>query len=167
MKAMVVYDSAYGNTAQIARAIRDGINSSLESGGSTVLYKVGEITSSELCGVDILVVGSPTQGFRATSPTRDLIKRIPKNCLEGTCVAGFDTRIVDEQVKSNKVFSKMADVFGYAAEPISENLEKKGGKVVMQPAGYYVEGTEGPLSEGELERAEEWGRQIVLSISNR
>lgn len=52
-------------------------------------------------------------------------------------------------------------LFGYAARPIADRLIKKGGELAMPPEGFYVEDTEGPLKEGELERATEWVRQIV------
>ena len=164
MKAMVIFDSEFGNTAKIAKAIHDGISRELKAEVS--LHQVEEIHAEQIENIDILVVGSPTQGFRATSPTRNLIKSIPRNGLSGKNVAGFDTRASKEMVESNKVFSKMAAVFGYAAEPIAENLVKKGGMEVIEPAGFFVEDTEGPLSEGELERAEEWGRQIAILSNN-
>jgi hypothetical protein len=58
--------------------------------------------------------------------------------------------------------SKLVNVFGYAAKPISDRLEKKGGELVVSPEGFYVDGTEGPLTEGELERAADWARQILV-----
>ena len=94
---------------------------------------------------------------------RDFLKRIPRNALKGGKVAGFDTRISEEGIKANRIFSKMADLFGFAAEPISTKLERLSGEVVMPPEGFTVEGTEGPLTEGELERAKAWGRQLALT----
>ena len=55
-------------------------------------------------------------------------------------------------------------LFGYAAEPIAARLEKKGGELAVPPEPFYVGGTEGPLLEGELERAEDWARQIAASL---
>jgi hypothetical protein len=57
--------------------------------------------------------------------------------------------------------SNLVNVFGYAAKPISDRLEKKGGELAVPPEGFYVDGTEGPLTEGELERAADWARQIL------
>jgi hypothetical protein len=51
--------------------------------------------------------------------------------------------------------------FGYAAKPIARSLTKKGGELHLPPEGFYVQGMEGPLVEGELERAEDWARQIL------
>ena len=55
-------------------------------------------------------------------------------------------------------------LFGYAAKPIADRLQKRGGVLVVPPEGFYVEGTEGPLQEGELERASEWARRIVAQV---
>jgi flavodoxin I len=58
----------------------------------------------------------------------------------------------------------MAHMFGYAAEPIAASLVKHGGTQILPPAGFFVMDTEGPLREGELERAAAWGREIVTSV---
>ena len=55
----------------------------------------------------------------------------------------------------------MAGRFGYAAKPIADRLQKKGGDLAVPPEGFIVLGAEGPLKEGELERAAEWGRRVV------
>jgi hypothetical protein len=55
----------------------------------------------------------------------------------------------------------MVKLFGYAAIPIANRLRKKGGELALPPEGFIVEGTEGPLRRGELERAADWARQLV------
>ena len=52
---------------------------------------------------------------------------------------------------------------GYAAEPIAKGLKRKGGDQRLPPEGFYVADTEGPLKEGELERAAEWAQRVVAS----
>ena len=61
------------------------------------------------------------------------------------------------------MFGKILDRFGYAAPKIASSLVKAGGQVVTPPEGFIVKGTEGPLEEGELERATAWGRQIAAN----
>jgi len=51
-------------------------------------------------------------------------------------------------------------LFGYAAKSIAGTLKKKAGELVVPPEGFFVGGTEGPLKEGELERAADWAKQI-------
>jgi flavodoxin I len=148
MKTLVVYDSLYGNTEKIAQAIGEAIT------GEVRVVRVGEVDVSELKALDLVFVGAPTHGGRASEPTREFLDRIQAPALEGTNVAAFDTRHT----------SKVTVLFGYAAGRIAKSLEKKGGTLIGSPGGFFVKGTEGPLKEGELERAAGWAKQIVESV---
>ncbi len=52
-------------------------------------------------------------------------------------------------------------VFGYAAGRITNSLKSKGGHLAAEPEGFIVEDSEGPLKQGELERAAIWAKGIV------
>ncbi|MCW3979764.1 MAG: flavodoxin family protein [Candidatus Bathyarchaeota archaeon] len=160
VKALVVYDSVFGNTEQVAKAIGGALS---PLGGVEVL-KVDNVKPAQLTGLDLLVVGSPTRAFRPTAATSNLLKGIPNNGLRGVKVAAFDTRIATADVNSG-VLNVMVKIFGYAAKPISDRLVKKGGELVIPPEGFYVADSEGPLKEGELERAVEWAKQIMETLA--
>jgi flavodoxin len=147
MKALIVYDSVYGNTEKIARAVADAIAPS----GEVKVVQAGEANPPELESTDLLIVGSPTHGGRPTPPVQDFLNKVPK--LQGINVAAFDTRSQ----------AKLAKVFGNAAGRIARNLEKKGGNLIASPEGFLVTGTKGPLKEGELERATGWAKGILES----
>ena len=147
MKTLIVYDSVHGNTEKIARAIGDAITGEVE------VLRVGEVNPSELKTYDLLIVGAPTHGGRPTPPVRDWLDKVPALAFEGINVAAFDTRISVKWVR----------IFGYAAPRIAGKLKKKGGTLMGPPEGFFVEGTEGPLTEGELERAAGWAKEIVKS----
>jgi flavodoxin I len=149
MKTLIVYDSLYGNTEKIAQAIGDAI------GGEVRVLPVAEAEPSELGTVDLLFVGSPTHGGRASPPMREFLDKVEARGLEGVKVAAFDTRLTN----------KWAGIFGFAAGRIAKSLRKKGGTLVLSPEAFYVEGTEGPLKEGELERAAAWARGIVQNAT--
>lgn len=87
MKALVVYDSVYGNTEKVARAIAGAI-----AGEVTVLH-AGEVNPSEIESVDLLVVGAPTQGGRATMAINEFLGKVSETAVKGTKVATFDTRL--------------------------------------------------------------------------
>jgi flavodoxin len=159
MKALVAYDSAYGNTEQVAQAI----GAALGSQGDVAVVRVGDVQPAQLEGLSLLVVGSPTQKFSPTGPTNNLIKRIPRSGLQGVKVAAFDTRFPPSELDRIRILAFFVRLFGYAAEPIAEKLEKKGGELAIPPEGFYVSGTEGPLLEGELERAADWANQILAA----
>ena len=149
MRALIVYDSVYGNTEKIAKAIAEAITPSNE----VKVLRVGDANPSELASVNLLIVGSPTHAGRPVSAVQDFLKKIPELSLKGISVAAFDTRIS----------KKIVGVFGYAAGRIAGNLKKKGGTLVASPVGFFVTASKGPLKEGELERAAGWAKGILKS----
>ena len=162
MRIMVIYDSLYGNTAKIAQAISNEFSDIHGAEEDVQLHTISEIEPGLLVGLDLLIVGSPTHKFRPSPTTSAFLKSLSKNALKGTKVAAFDTRFTEEEIDSTGwFFSAMVGVFGFAAEPIANRLQKKGGELAIPAEGFYVDGFEGPLSEGELERAAEWARQIL------
>ena len=156
MKALIVYDSVFGNTEKIAKAIGD----SLADLQSTEVVKVSEAKLEQLQGTDLLIVGSPTRAFKPTKAIVDFLIQIPSNGLKGIDVAAFDTRVNTGDVNS-RILNGFVKIFGYAAKPIADKLQKKGGNLVIPPEGFFVKDNEGPLKEGELERAAKWAKQVM------
>ena len=145
MKILVVYDSMYGNTEKIARAIGESISK------DTKVLAAKEAVPADLEGIDLLIAGAPTQGGRPTTPMRDFLNKLQKQTISGKSVAAFDTRIS----------AKWVGIFGYAAGRIGRALKKLGGNLVVNPEPFFVQGTEGPLKEGEEERAAVWARKVA------
>ncbi len=138
MITLVIYESMYGNTEKIAQAIGEATSAQVRLSG--------EVKPSDLTGFDLVFIGSPTHGGWFTEGIRDLLKASPD--LEGVRVAVFDTRT-------------KKSIFGFAAPRIARSLEKNGGKLAAPPEGYIVLGIQGPLLDGELERAAKWGKDIA------
>ena len=159
LKAFVVYDSEFGNTEIVARAIGEVLGSE----GEVEVRRVGDVQPEEFMGLDVLVVGSPTQQFNPTKATSTFLKGIPKNGLSGTRVAAFDTRLTVEEIEKTAILAIFVRIFGYAAKPIGDALKKKGGELAIPPEGFLVQGMKGPLVECELERAEAWAREIITT----
>ena len=159
MKAMVVYDSFFGNTEKIAQAI----GGALGSQGDVELLRVADVKPEQLTGLDFLIVGSPTRQFSPSPATKNLLKSIPKNSLKGVRVAAFDTHFPMSEIEKTPILLFFVRIFGYTAEPISKRLVKKGGELTINPEGFFVNGVEGPLTEGELERAGDWGKKIAAA----
>jgi flavodoxin I len=152
MKAIIIYDSLYGNTEQIAHAIGDGLT------GEVNVVRVDDAHASELKSFDLLMVGSPVHGGRATPKIDAFVKQLPAHALEGKRVAAFDTRFEsEEQGIGLRILMR---VIRYAAERIAKALAKKGGRLVAEPEGFIVEQKEGPLKQGELERASNWAKAM-------
>jgi len=138
MKTLVVYDSTYGHTEQIAHAIGHAIDGRV--------LQVDDVKPADLRGFDLVIVGSPTHGGFQTEGINELVKT--SSAFEGIPVAAFDTRT-------------KRTIFGYAAPKIAKNLEKNGGALVAPPEGFFVLGKKGPLKDGELARATEWANGLV------
>jgi flavodoxin len=152
MKTPVVYDSFFGNTEKIAKTIG-------EAAGAEVI-KINDMSAEKLKGTELLFTGSPTRGFKPTPAIADWIKELPAGSLKGVKTAGFDTRTSLGDVKSGFLRSMMKR-FGYASKPISEGLVKKGGSPASEPEGFYVTDSEGPLKDGETERAKAWAETVI------
>ena len=157
MSILIIYDSVFGNTEKIAQAI--GAALSLQEDVETL--RVSAVKPEQLAGLKLLIAGSPTRQFRPTTAMTSFLKGIPGNGLKGVKVATFDTRITQSKIEATPVLAFFVRIFGYAAKPMAKILQKKGGELVGLPEGFFVEGTEGPLKEGELERAADWARQII------
>ena len=149
MKALIVYDSVYGNTEKIAKAIAGALTPS----GEVKVLRAGEVNPSELKSVDLLIVGSPTQGGKPTRAIQDFLNKLPESAIKGMNVAAFDTRFS----------TKLVAIFGYAAGKIAGSLKTKGGTLILPPEAFFVKSKEGPLKEGELERAAGWAKRILES----
>ena len=160
MKALILYDSVYGNTEKIALAIGNALGSQ----DDVHVVKVSDAKPDQFAGLDLLIVGAPTQRFRTTAVMSDFLKTIPANRIKDVKVSAFDTRLSLDEINKTPILAFFVRMFGvnaYAARPIANRLKKKGGKVVGSPEGFFVAGMEGPLVEGELERAVNWARQLT------
>ena len=122
--------------------------------------RVTDLDPKHVKGIDFLVIGSPTRAFHATKNTKNFLKGIAKKEYAQMKVIAFDTRISMEDVDS-KILNRMVKTFGYAAEPMGMMMEKRGAKLLVNPIGFYVIDTEGPLKEGEKERAALWAKEAI------
>jgi flavodoxin I len=151
MNTLIVYDSFFGNTEKIAQAI----GNALAPTHTVQVVRVSELQPGQLRGVQQLIVGSPTRAFRPSPAIQAFLKGLSRQDLRDMQVAAFDTRVDITKVNS-RLLTVFVNLFGYAAQPIARGLQKKGGKLVGTPEGFFVKDKEGPLEEGELERAAGW-----------
>lgn len=154
MKIVIVYDSQFGNTEKIAHAIRDGIG----PGHIVNVVRATAASQQDLHGADLLFVGSPTHGGRSTEPVRLFIDLLPADALRGIRAAAFDTGMRAED--QGFVVKRVVKFFGYASARIAPALQAKGAGETRKET-FAVTGREGPLLEGELERAQAWGRAVA------
>lgn len=143
MNTLVIYDSNFGNTKIIAESIAKGI------GEGTKVIPVSDYKDGDLNVVDLLVLGSPILAWRPSEKTNKFLSALKE--LNGLKFTTFDTRI--------KIF-----IHGDAANKMAKVLKSLGGNMITDPEYFYVNDKEGPLLEGEVERAFEWGKEIVKKV---
>ncbi len=158
MKVLIIYDSVFGNTEQIARAMGNALGTKEH----VETLQVDEVKIEKIQGLDVLIVGSPTRRFRPTEAITKFLRMLPKSNLKGVKVAAFDTRLSLSTIESS-VLRFIVKTGGYAAKSIAKKLKRSGGNLVVPPEGFLVTGEEGPLKDGELERAADWAMQITAT----
>jgi flavodoxin len=159
MKAFLVYDTRFGNTEAIARAIGEAL------GSDTAVVRVTDADGVNLESVDLFIVGSPTQGARHTLPVQNYLDSIPEGVLNNVGVATFDTRYSTKSGGlGTRIIARMAKGFGFAAPRIADILKEKGGNLLAEPEGFIVNGTKGPLKDGELERTAKWAEKLAEEV---
>ena len=151
MNILIIYDSVFGNTSHIAEAIAE----TLKGHCHVQLTAVDEADRFDLKTMDVLIVGCPTQRHGLTSGIRAYLDKIPRGTLEGLMAAAFDTR-----------YRMSVWISGSAAWSIGRHLQRCGASLVLPPESFFVVGREGPLEEGERERAEQWAKLILERLES-
>lgn len=179
MNVVVVFESLFGNTHEVAEAIADGAQTA-DPTAEVACVRVSEADPEVAKTADLLVVGGPTHMHGMTSGlsrkmgltaeekkdeeerheiepgaegpgVRDWFADLPR-AVKGSKAAAFDTR----------ADARMA---GGAAHGIARRLRRHGYDLVAEPEGFIIEGTEGPLRAGEPDRARAWGANLVQQIA--
>ncbi len=150
-KAVVVYESKYGNTKTVAEAIAEGLR---EGGvGDVHVLHVGAATPSELAAYDAIILGSPNHVGGATRTIKKLISSL--GALSGKLIAVFDTYMgkdVDKAV--NKMLTQL-------------NEKAPGLEVITPGLSVLVTGMKGPIADGELERSKAFGGTLAARLGNQ
>ena len=148
MKGIVVYHSKYGNCKQVAEAILAGLK---EGGADVTLAEVGSLEGLPE-DLDFLVMGSPTRAGSASGPIRKFVKKA--SWTAGLKFAAFGTGLAKGVAKGDKI----------SAEDISESLKVFGLAEVVPPFRAGVGGWKGPLVEGALDKAREFGKAVAGAL---
>jgi hypothetical protein len=169
MRSLVVYESMFGNTKVIAEAIAEG----LLTHSAVDIEEVGDASTSPPPDMDLLVVGGPTHAFgMSRSSTRQSAGEQAEHGIissriglrewiddlsssgGGMAVATFDTRIARPRMP------------GSAARRAEKRLVGLGYRAATRPKSFWVQGTSGPLVEGEVERATRWAEDLAARLSS-
>jgi len=156
MRILVLYDTSFGNTESVARAIA----TALAPRGSVEIHAVADAPSLDRATVDLLLVGGPTQRHGASEALGAWFQGLPRDALKDVPAATFDTRYRIAKLVS-----------GSAAEAANRWLRRAGCRLIAPPESFFIERDAPPdgekrrhqlehLEAGELERAAEWARGL-------
>jgi hypothetical protein len=168
MRALIVYESMFGNTRDVAKAIAEGLAEYV----ATDVVEVGDAPTEPSADVDLLVVGGPTHVLglarpktRADAATktdaplvsrgdglREWLAALPQTG-QPRRAAAFDTRIDVRWLP------------GSAARGVAKRLRRRGYRLISPAHSYYVADMTGPLADRELERARTWGRRLGFDMA--
>ncbi|MFC5238281.1 flavodoxin [Pseudonocardia zijingensis] len=170
MRALVVVESVFGNTRRIADEVARGLADGLGETGQVRVADVSE-AGQPVDRVDLLVVGGPTHAFAMTrmSTRRSAAEQSGAQPAEiglrewlattakaqaGARAAAFDTRMDRPRLP------------GSAAAGAARRLRRLGYDLVARPETFRVIGTQGPLRDGELDRARAWGFDVARAATS-
>ncbi len=167
MKILVVYESYWGNTAAVARAIAEGL------GPEARAMSTAEAKGEALAAFDLIVAGSPIIGFQlpteksrndmAAKPGKapappDLSHPSMRSWLEALPQASGRARAA-----AFETGFKLSP--GGSAAKILKLLEGKGYRPIAKKQRFLVKTSYGPVREGELDRAKAWGAELAKAIA--
>ena len=163
MKALVVFESMFGNTEQIAQAVAEGLRASMPVDVTEVINAPADPAED----VTLIVAGGPTEAFSMSRTTtradavrqggrpgreefglREWMDALPSR-RSNVKLATFDTKI-----------DKMRHLPGSAAKGAAKAGRHHGFDLAVPPESFFVRNTAGPLAEGELDRARAWGQRL-------
>lgn len=168
MRALLIYESMFGCTQAVAEAVAEG----LAAGGFEVeTHEVGQAPPGVASDVDLLVVGAPTHAFSLSRPSTrgDAVRQGARpeaartglrewlTALDGDShgpAAAFDTRV-----------TKVRNLPKAASTRAARLLKRHGFRLAARPTPFLVTDTQGPLVDGELDRARAWGRDLAARVT--
>jgi hypothetical protein len=172
LRALVVYESMFGNTEKVAGAVLHGLQ---HEGVDTGLVEAGSAPATLPDDLDLLVVGGPTHGFsmsrastradavrqgapaeRTATGIREWLASVRLGGERRPVVAAFDTRV-----------TKVRWIPQAAGPSAARAARRRGLEVVAKPVGFLVDDIRGPLLDNELEHAVAWGRRLGTELTDR
>ena len=143
-RAIVIYDTKFGNTEKIATALARGME---KQGVRVDCVKTDEVDIDKLVEYDLLAIGGPTHAFSISKPMKAFLEKLKRVDFKGKKAFAFDT----------KYKSWWA---GSAGKGIEKTLKRLGMSIVKPHASAIVTGSEGPLQDGMEEMFEQIGSEM-------
>jgi flavodoxin len=167
MMTLVVYESMFGNTEQIANAVAAGLGESVD----VQVTEVADAPTDPDPDVALIVAGGPTHAF-SMSRENTRADAISKGAREGEREFGLRDWMAalpsgehtEKMATFDTKIKSMRHVPGSAAKSAAKAAHRHGYESVARAESFYVDDVDGPLLDGEIDRARAWGRQLAASM---
>lgn len=165
MKAVVVYESLWGNTAAIAHAIAEGLGPEVRA------LSTSEASAGAMADVDLIVAGAPVLGFQL--PTDGMRASVAANQvgaprppdLSDPSMRSWLAALPPGHGRFVAFETGLRWSPGGATSAIARGLEAAGYRAVVKSRRFVVKGKFGPLRDGELAKARQWGAELALAAT--
>jgi flavodoxin len=154
-RGIVVYDSNFGNTEKIARALTQGLREAME----VDCLRIDEVNIETLPEYRFIAVGGPTHIIRTSKSMKNFLERLESVNLRGLKGFSFDTRN-ESRMNSRLMFG----LENSAARVIEKTLKRRNVKIIKPRHSAIVEGREGPLHKGMEETFRQIGSEILALL---
>jgi menaquinone-dependent protoporphyrinogen IX oxidase len=158
MKGIIIYDTTYGNTKEIAETIEVTLK---EFGIEADLFKVNEVKKLSAKDYSFLILGSPTKFGTMSFAVKFFLGKVKSEEWQNKPFAAFDTENPENVEKAraeNKEWS--------AAEKISKKLKENKMDQLLPVHKALVLGQKGPLVEGEIERTKDYAKELAAKLKD-
>jgi len=164
MKVIVVYESHWGNTASVAKAIAEGF------GAEAQVLTTDEASPSAVADADLIIAGAPVMAFnlpsdRMLAAVADDVKAPSPPDLSHPSMRSWLDRLPAGHGRSAQFETGLRWSPGGATGAIGRKLEDAGFKRLAKGRRFVVKGSYGPLRDGELERAKRWGNELAAALT--
>ncbi|MFI5040239.1 MAG: flavodoxin family protein [Acidimicrobiales bacterium] len=174
MRAVVIYESMYGNTHLIADAVAEGLRPQAE----VVVVPVGRAEPSLLDSADLIVVGGPTHahGMSHANTRKGAVAAAEKADSDGLALEADATgqglrewfaslgRVAKDAAAFDTRFDFPAAFTGQASKGIARKLRHHGATLIAEPQSFFV--TKGNrLEPNEESRARDWGARLGSALA--
>lgn len=163
MRAIVVYESHWGNTEEVARAIAEGI------GPEARALNTDEATASIVADADLVVAGAPIMAFGL--PSDAMIQNAGKDPkapapgdISHPSLRSWLESLPPSRAAAASFETKLRWSPGGATGAIDERFHDAGFRTIAKAQKFWVTTPYGPLRNGEVERARAWGSELGAAI---
>ena len=164
-RALVVYESMWGNSEQLAQAVSEGVAELMPVDLTDVAA-----APTDLADVALVIAGGPTHGHTMSRPRTRRDAR-GHGALHGSIGIGL-REWLDELPDEHERWLAAFDTRVKTGLRLPASAARSAARVgrrhrfhsAAPPKSFYLLDADGPLAPGELDQARSWGRSVAAAV---